>query len=228
MSSALLVEDLRGELVENVHRGFIAIVDDQGRLIGQAGNPCKKVYYRSASKPIQALPILALSIDQEFGLTAEETTIMAGSHMGEPFHVAAVESILKKIGAREEDLCMKPTYPGYLPRRTELICAQAPKRKIYHNCSGKHTAALAMARHLNLPLKGYWLPDHPVQQLILQTISRFTEIPSEEIGIGVDGCGVPVFAVPLQNMALAAMKLACPIAFPIRFGQKPLRVLLRI
>ena len=210
MSSAILVEDIRGEIVENVHRGFIAVVNDQGKLIGHAGNPNKKIYYRSASKPIQALPILALGIDREFGLTAEETTIMAGSHMGEPFHVAAIESILRKIGAHEDDLCMKPAYPGYLPRRTELLCANAPKRKVYHNCSGKHTAALAMARHFGVSSEGYWRPDHPVQHYILQTISRFTEIPTHEIGIGVDGCGVPVFAVPLQNMALAAMKLACP------------------
>jgi L-asparaginase II len=130
--------------------------------------------------------------------------------MGEPFHVAAIESILRKIGAQEDDLCMKPAYPGYLPRRTELLCANAPKRKVYHNCSGKHTAALAMARHFGVSSEGYWLPDHPVQRYILQTISRFTEIPTHDIGIGVDGCGVPVFAVPLQNMALAAMETGMP------------------
>lgn len=210
MSSAILVEDVRGGMVENVHRGFIAVVNDKGQLIGYAGDPQKKIYYRSASKPIQALPILALGIDKEFGLTPEETTVMAGSHMGEPFHVAAIESILRKIGAQEEDLCMKPTYPGYMPRRIELMCEQAPKRKVYHNCSGKHSAALAMARHFGVGLEGYWLPSHPVQQFILETISRFTEVPKEEIGIGVDGCGVPVFAVPVFNMALAAMKMACP------------------
>lgn len=210
MASQCLVKDYRGNLVENIHRGFIAIVDDQGNLIGKAGNPEKKIYYRSASKPIQALPILALGIDKEFGFTPEETTIMAGSHMGEPFHIEAIESILRKIGAPEEVLCMKPTYPGYLPRRDELICQNLPKRKVYHNCSGKHAAALAMAKFFGHSFNEYWLPEHPVQQYILETISIMSETPKEEIEIGIDGCGVPVFAVPLRNMALGAMKMACP------------------
>lgn len=210
MASAILVEDLRGDLVENIHRGFIAVVNEKREPVGFAGNPHKKVYYRSASKPLQALPILALGIDKEFGFTPEEITIMAGSHMGEPFHVEAIESILNKIGAREDLLCMKPTYPGYLPRRNELICQGMPKRKVYHNCSGKHSAILALSKFLGAPLDNYWLPDHPAQQYILKTISTMSETPQKDIGIGIDGCGVPVFAVPLINIAIGAMKMACP------------------
>ncbi|HZW49835.1 MAG TPA: asparaginase [Bacillota bacterium] len=210
MSSAKLVEDYRGGILENVHRGFIVVVNDQGKVIGSVGDPDQVVFYRSASKPIQALPVLAYGIDRLFGLTPEETTVMAGSHLGEPFHVDAIESILRKIGCKEEDLCMKPTYPAYLPRRNELICAGMPKRKIYHNCSGKHSAALAISRYLGVPIEGYWKPEHPAQQEILRCISYFTEIEKDKIGIGVDGCGVPVFAVPIRNMALGAMKMACP------------------
>ncbi|MCL2547970.1 MAG: asparaginase [Symbiobacteriaceae bacterium] len=205
-----LVEEYRGGILENTHDGFIAVVDVDGHLVGSAGNVDAMVFYRSASKPIQALPVLAWGLDKEFGFSDEELAIMASSHRGEPFHVAAVEGILTKIGCREADLCMQPVYPSHAASREAVICQGGPKRRIYHNCSGKHAAMLTMARHLGVPVGEYWRSDHPVQRQILKVISMFTEVPLKEIGIGVDGCGVPVFAVPLRNMALGAMKLACP------------------
>lgn len=205
-----LVEEYRGALLENVHDGFIAVVDDRGALVASAGNTEAVVYYRSASKPIQALPVLAWGLDKVYGFTEEELAVMASSHRGEDFHIRAVEGILEKIGCREEDLCMLPGYPNHIGSREAVVCSGGPKRKVYHNCSGKHAAILTMARHLGASVEGYWKPEHPAQQAILNTISLFTEVPIQEIGIGVDGCGVPVFAVPLRAMALGAMKLASP------------------
>jgi len=34
--------------------------------------------------------------------------------------------------------------------------------------------------------------------------------PREQIKVGTDGCGVPVFAMPMKNLAMAYMKMACP------------------
>ena len=204
-----LLEEYRGGILENVNFGFIAIVNRQGELVAQAGNPEQIVFYRSASKPIQALPVLARGLAEEYGFSDPELAVMAASHRGEPFHIAAVEGALAKINCREEDLCMLPTYPAYPPSRLAAQQGGLP-RKLYHNCSGKHTAMLALARHLGVDIQGYWQIEHPVQQLILQVMASFTDIPPGEIGLGIDGCGVPVFAVPLAAMALGAMRLASP------------------
>ena len=205
-----LVEEYRGEVLENTHDGFIAIVNDEGKVVSSVGDISTEVYYRSASKPIQALPVLAWGLDKVYGFTEQELAIMAASHRGEDFHVAAVLGILEKIGCSEEDLCMLPVYPSHVESKQAVQRAGGSKRKVYHNCSGKHAAILSMARHLGVPIEAYWKPEHPAEQAILRTISLFTEVQPSAIRIGVDGCGVPVFAVPVQNMALGAMKLACP------------------
>ena len=208
--AARLIEEYRGDILENVHDGYIVIVNDQGKIVHSIGDPKAVCYYRSASKPLQALPVIALAIDKMFGFSDTELAIMAASHRGESYHITAVEGILAKIGCTEEDLCMLPTWPSQSAAREAVIATGEGKRKVYHNCSGKHAAILSIARYLGVSTENYWEVDHPAQKVIRQTISMFTEIPYDEIGVGIDGCGVPVFAVPMQNMALGAMKLACP------------------
>ncbi|HEV2748928.1 MAG TPA: asparaginase, partial [Gemmatimonadales bacterium] len=78
---------------------------------------------------------------------------------------------------------------------------------VYSNCSGKHAGMLALARHHDWPTEFYTRPEHPVQQRCLTEVSRWTEVPREAIGTGVDGCGVVCFALPLRNMALAYANL---------------------
>ena len=36
------------------------------------------------------------------------------------------------------------------------------------------------------------------------------DYPKEDIEVGIDGCGVPVFAMPLVSLAKSYLKLACP------------------
>ena len=58
----------------------------------------RAVFFRSSSKPIQALPVIARGLDKKYGLTDEETAIFSGSHQGDTFHVAALKSIYEKAG----------------------------------------------------------------------------------------------------------------------------------
>ncbi|HIQ77113.1 MAG TPA: asparaginase [Candidatus Faecousia excrementipullorum] len=108
----VLAEEYRGEILDLVHHGYICVVDKDNRVVASAGDPEQVVFYRSASKPFQALPVIARGLDREYGLTEEETVIFAGSHLGEDFHVAALRSIFAKTGMNPEDLIMKPTVPG--------------------------------------------------------------------------------------------------------------------
>ncbi|MGE5543104.1 MAG: asparaginase, partial [Bacillota bacterium] len=53
-----------------------------------------------------------------------------------------------------------------------------------------------------------------VQNLMRRTIAEVAGYPEDDIHVGVDGCGVSVFALPLLNMARAYARLASPDAFP--------------
>ena len=58
--------------------------------------------------------------------------------------------------------------------------------------------------------KDYWDINSPAQQEILSHISMISGYPREDIKIGTDGCGVPVFGMPMKNLAKAYMTMACP------------------
>ena len=54
----LRIEAMRGDLVESVHRVSAALVHADGRLVAGAGDTSRVAYWRSAAKPIQAMPLV--------------------------------------------------------------------------------------------------------------------------------------------------------------------------
>lgn len=199
-----LVVEYRGELIDLTHNGYAVIVDENSNVVFSVGDPEEMVFYRSASKPIQALPVIAHNLDQKYGLTDEESVIFAGSHMAEPRHVEVLESIHKKAGLSESCLVMKPAVPQ------AKHDPDIRPRKIYHNCSGKHTGAMLLQRELGGDVRDYWKGDSPAQNEIRKTVALLSEFPLEKVVDGIDGCGVPVFAVGMKNIAIAFKNLACP------------------
>jgi len=86
---------------------------------------------------------------------------------------------------------------------------------VYSNCSGKHTGMLALAKHQGWPTEFYARLEHPVQQCCLKSVSDYTDVPVNDIGVAVDGCGVACFALPLRNMALAYTRIPTAILEPM-------------
>ena len=87
--------------------------------------------------------------------------------------------------------------------------------QLHNNCSGKHAAMLAFAKHIEADIATYDSIDNPIQQKILETISLFSAVPVENIGVGVDGCAAPNFALPLDPMARSFLNLiSTPESFP--------------
>ena len=209
MKPELLFEEYREGVLECLHFGTACVVGEAGLVasVGQADWPC---YYRSASKPLQVLPVLVRGLHKKYGLTEEETAIFSGSHWGDADHVRVCESILEKTGLREADMVMLPTYPNRPARREELLRQNLPPRKIYHNCAGKHLALMLLARELGESVPDYWRRDSRTQAEVRRMIAYMSATPEAEISVGVDGCGVPVFAVPFWRIAQAYLKLACP------------------
>lgn len=205
-----LVLEFRGGMVENVHYGHIVGVDETGAVRYVAGDPDFATFMRSAAKPIQALPFFMERLDEKLGFTEREQAIMMASHRALPYHVDAVDGMLSKLGLTEERLVCKPTYPLDAGARDSLVAERKPQRRVYHNCSGKHLGVLAYCKAMGYPLEGYYSPDHPAQRRILEVAAELAECRVEEIRLGTDGCGFPVFGLPLRSMATAFLKLACP------------------
>ncbi len=209
MKPGILFNEFRNGLLECVHHGFVCVVGEKG-IVSSVGESNFTCYYRSASKAIQALPVVRRKLNEKYGLTDEETAIISGSHMGDEEHVRVLESIMKKADISEETLIMLPTYPVRRDSRDALLRKNKPPRKIYHNCAGKHMGMILLARELGEPEQSYWVVKSKTQSEILSTIATLCSVELDQIHVGVDGCGVPTYAVPFSAIALSYMRLLRP------------------
>jgi L-asparaginase II len=213
MQNPVLVELTRGELVESVHRGAVAIARPEGALLLSLGDVELPVYPRSSLKPIQALPLLESGAADAFGLTEEHLALACASHSGEPMHTGRVTSWLERIGCGESDLACGPQAVRYEPVLNEMIRRGEMPTRIHNNCSGKHTGFLTVARHWDVATKGYELRTHPVQQAVAKALAELTGI-KHSLPWGIDGCTAPNFALPISAFARALAKLADPQSLP--------------
>ena len=209
-----LVRVTRGGIEESTHTGAAMLLHAGGDVRLALGDPERVVYYRSSSKPLQALEVVRCGAADAFGLTAEELALAAGSHNGEPRHVAAARSILSKAGVPESAL----RCGGHRSVNATIAFAQrrdgVPVTSILSNCSGKHAAMLAAAKHRGESLDDYLAPEHPVQAAIRAHVAAFCGIAESEVHVGVDGCGAPAFAVPLHAMARSIARFGAPAGLP--------------
>ena len=213
------VESTRGDLVESVHRVSAAVVDASGRLLAAAGDPSLVTFWRSAAKPFQAIPLLEDGAAQAFELGSEELALACASHSSERVHLDVASRFLAKIGASEDDLACGP-HPPLGAAVAEMVVrtghALTPR---WSNCSGKHAAMLALARHRGWDARGYERAGHPVQERMVEEVERWTDVPRERMQFGVDGCTALCFGLPLTGMALSYARFAAsaePAAVALR------------
>src|SRR3984893_6059992 len=98
MTNPILVEVLRGTLVESRHRGAVAVTDADGATVLALGDVATPVYPRSAVKALQALALVESGAAAAYGFGDEELALACASHSGEPGHVAVVERMLARAG----------------------------------------------------------------------------------------------------------------------------------
>ena len=198
----------RSALVESRHRVHAAVVNASGTLIGAARDPSLVTHWRSCAKPFQIMPLIESGGFDSLAWGDDQLALACASHGGEPEHVAIAEAMLASIGMEEGDLVCGPHDP--LSQRGQKALRDSGSRptRLHNNCSGKHAAMLARAHTTGWPSYGYERHDHPVQQACLDEVSRWAKVPSTDIGLAVDGCGVTVFVLALQSMALAYARLA--------------------
>jgi L-asparaginase II len=180
----------RGSVTEGIHRVHAVAVQD-GRIVDSAGDAHVLTFYRSSSKPLQALPLARERGDA----TAVELAIASASHRAQPAQLEAAASLLAKAPATEDD----------------LECGLQEGREptpLAHNCSGKHAGFLAVCHARGWPTKGYRFADHPLQQLLHREVADAAEVTTDEVPAAVDGCGVLTFALTLERMAYTFSRFA--------------------
>jgi L-asparaginase II len=203
------IEVVRGGVVECVHRARAAVTfaDGTSWTLGDAALP---TYPRSSLKPVQAIAMCRAGLD----LAGPELALSAASHLGEPYHLAAVRSILAGAGLTEADLQNTPDLPIEPDARIAWIRAGRGPEPVAQNCSGKHAAMLRTCVRAGWDTTTYLDADHPLQRLIRETLAEYTAevIPDPS----VDGCGAPAFTTTLVGLARAFGTFAAATDGPAR------------
>jgi len=209
-----VVNVYRGGALESIHYGNLVLVNSEGRILYQLGDPDMETFLRSSAKPFQTIPLIESGAAHRFKFSPKEIAIISGSHSGEPEHVKTVSGILQKIGLTPEHLKCGSHIPHFYKAKKLTPEQGITFSNLQHNCSGKHAGMLALCVFKNLPLDNYLDPDHPVQLLITDAIAYVCDYPKEKIKIGIDGCSAPVHAMPLYNMAYGFARFVSPHSIP--------------
>ena len=197
----LLVEALRGDLVESRHLGRAAVVDEQGRVLFAAGDVEAPVFTRSTVKALLALPLVETGAADRLGLSAAELALACASHGGEPIHVETAAAMLAKAGRALDCLECGAHRPTSRLGQAALIRAGEEPSALHNNCSGKHAGFVCLACDGGLDLAGYVRPEHPVMRRVSASLAALTGVTLDRCPIAVDGCGIPTYAIPLRALA---------------------------
>ncbi len=201
MSNPILVETTRGGVVESRHRGSLVVVDTKGLIRLSLGDVYAPVFPRSAMKALQAVASFETGAIEKFNLSNKEIAIACASHTGEPEHIATSESILAKAGLSGKDLECGSHWPSYEAAAYELARSGGNPCALHNNCSGKHASMLASAVCQGIGTAGYIQPKHDIQQRVKSVLESFCDISLKHAPMGIDGCSVPNWAIPLERLA---------------------------
>ena len=199
---------IRSGFVESVHHGSVVALGPDGpdgtngSTLFSVGDVAGPIFPRSAGKPIQALAMLRAGLD----LDGELLALASSSHSGEPFHLEGVQRILAGVGLTEQELQNTPDLPSDESARRAWVASGREATPLAQGCSGKHAAMLATCVAAGWDTATYRDAQHPLQQLIAQTLA---DVSGERVAAtGIDGCGAPVMAVSLTGLARAFSGIA--------------------
>ena len=209
MAAPLIVEAMRGDQVESRHEVDAVVATADGTVLESWGDPDHPVLPRSSVKPVQALPLVTTGAADAFGLGSVELALSCSSHNGEDGHVVALSDWLARIGCSVDDLACGTHLPLAESAAAVLLAAGDPPSPLHNNCSGKHVGFLTVCRHLGLSTDGYLSADHPLhREHVTPALAGVFGFDPDAQHPGVDGCGIPVWAVPLGHLAAGWARIA--------------------
>jgi L-asparaginase II len=136
-------------------------------------------------------------------------------------HVATAAGMLAKAGLDASALECGAHWPQHEVAQRELALSHTPLSALHNNCSGKHAGFLcvgcmmarAQRRDVREFVRGYVKPDHPVMREISASLQDATGCDLSRAPMGIDGCSIPTFGVPLQQLAHAFAKVGTGVGF---------------
>ena len=203
MTAPVLVELVRSDVVESVHRASVVCLRPDGSVALSLGVVDAPVFPRSSNKPLQAVGLL------EAGWEPADEQVLAlatASHSGEQRHLEVVRRSLASTGLTEAALQCPPLLPLSERAAHALLASGGVATALTMNCSGKHAAMLATCVQRGWSVSDYLQPEHPVQRAMTATIGRLAGEPVAHVA--VDGCGAPQHALTLTGLARAFASLA--------------------
>lgn len=206
MKDEVLVDVIRGDVLESQHRGSLVILDRLGEPVVSLGETDVPMFPRSSSKPLQATALVAAGLVCDPQLLA----LVAASHSGGPEHVAGTQALLEQYGRSVADLQCTPRMPIGNPERRAYVRVGGEPSHVTSDCSGKHAGFIATCVINDWPVDSYLQPEHPVQRACLATVEELSgELVSS---VSVDGCGAPLFAFSLRGLGTAFRRIAAAAA----------------
>ena len=195
---------VRSGVVESRHLGHGVAIGPDGDVVASVGDETTTVFPRSAVKPWQAATIRRLGARHDGApLDGPALAITAGSHEATSVHVELVAAMLEGAGLDvEEALRCPPDWPGDDDARDDVVRAGGGPTRAAYNCSGKHAGMLLACLANDWPTATYLDPDHPLQQAIRADLEE--AMGAEVAHVAMDGCGAPLYAVPLLGLGRAA------------------------
>jgi len=206
MNTIKMVEVTRSNFTESVHHGVAVLINSSGEVLREWGNSDILIYPRSALKPIQSLNLYKDGVAEALNLSDDFIALTTASHHAENIHQKMINNWLKKINLKEKHLSCGPSWPWNIKDQFKAHTKYKIKRRIFHNCSGKHCGHLAVSKYKNLPIKNYQNKNHPIQKDLIKLIEDLSKYKIKNIG--VDGCTLPNPLIPLKKFAFAAAQLA--------------------
>lgn len=167
--------------------------------LGSADTP---IFTRSCLKPLQAIACMEMGVP----LTGEAAVLASASHKAERGHVEVVEKMLASVNLTEADLQCPSVPPADHDSRVMTRGTGRLESPVYFNCSGKHAAFLMAQKLNNQPPADYLDPDSAVQRQVVDVVTRFCG--AAPAYTGVDGCGAPVHALTLAQLATGIGRVA--------------------
>lgn len=208
MANPVLVEVLRGAVVESAHRGVVAVVDADGKTVLDIGNTARPVFPRSAVKAIQALPLIESGAADAYGFGNRELALACSSHSGEAEHVELAATMLAKAGLDASALECGSHWPSNHNASIQLARAGGEPNPLHNNCSGKHAGFICTCCHSGIDHRGYVAAGHGMQEMIKDAMEAVTGAAHSASHCGTDGCSIPTYAVPLRSFAAGFAKMA--------------------
>ena len=199
-----LVTISRSEYIESEHFGCGAIVDSDGKILKEWGDSSQLIFPRSALKPIQSLNLYKDGYIDKVNLTEKQIAFSTSSHFAEDIHQELIKDWLKNLNLDESMLACGEDWPWQLHYKFKAYDKYKKKRKIFHNCSGKHCAHLAVSVERDLPINNYNSQLHPLQKELFNLIENLSEFKINQIG--VDGCTLPNPMLPINKFGYLLAK----------------------